>query len=83
MVKIYSRRTLVKEKEGGIGKLRNYNVEEVLIDPTEEILSMANYKKHIRFLLKGEFSSLDEYLSTIDDGYDRVDVLYAGAEECT
>lgn len=78
-MKVYIRVITKREPIEKIGKLGFVEYTEVLVNPTDEILKKANYKKHIRFkpfAASTNFNSLDELNTALTEhGYNNVDIL--------
>ena len=79
-MKVYARVITKREPISRFGKLGFVEHAEVLINPTDDILKEANYKKHIRFVKKFEtdfnmtdFQIIKRFENT---GISNVDILY-------
>lgn len=79
-MKVYTRVITKREPINRFGKLGFVEHTEVLINPTDDILKEANYKKHIRFVKKFEtnFDMTDsEIIKNLENaGSSNVDILY-------
>lgn len=77
---VYTRVITKREPLNKFGKLGFVEHTEVLVNPTEEILKEANYKKHIRFTKKIEtnFDMTDiELIKSLENtGAKNIDILY-------
>lgn len=79
-MKVYIRVITRREPINRFGKLGFVEHTEVLVNPTDEILIEANYKKHIRFKhfdVFNKINSLDELKTVLTEhGFNNVDILY-------
>lgn len=79
-MQVYTRVITKREPINGFGRLGFVEHTEVLINPTDDILKEANYKKHIRFVKKFEtnFNMTDrEIIKNLENaGSSNVDILY-------
>lgn len=77
---VYIRVITKREPINKFGKLGYVEHTEVLINPTDEILKEANYKKHIRFkpfAVFNNFNRLDELKTALTEhGFQNIDILY-------
>lgn len=77
---VYIRVITKREPMNRFGKLGFVEHTEVLVNPTDDILKEANYKKHIRFVKKIEtnFDMPDvEIIKNLENaGFSNVDILY-------
>lgn len=77
---VYIRVITKREPINRFGKLGFVEHTEVLVNPTDDILKEANYKKHIRFVKKIEtnFDMTDvEIIKNLENaGFSNVDILY-------
>lgn len=80
IMQVYTRVVTKREPINRFGKLGFVEHTEVLINPTDDILKEANYKKHIRFVKKFEtsFDMTDsEIIKSLEiDRSSKVDILY-------
>lgn len=79
-MQVYTRVIIRREPINKFGKLGFVEHTEILINPTDDILKEANYKKHIRFVKKFEtnFDMTDsEIIKNLENaGSSNVDILY-------
>lgn len=79
-MQVYARVITKREPTNKFGKLGFVEHTEVLINPTDDILKEANYKKHIRFkpfAVSNDFNSLDKLKTALTEhGFNNVDILY-------
>ena len=79
-MKVYARVITKREPTNKFGKLGFVEHTEVLINPTDDILKEANYKKHIRFVKKFETNfnmTNSEIIRNLENaGAVNVDILY-------
>ena len=76
---VYIRVITKREPINKFGKLEYVEHTEVLVNPTDEILRVANYKKHIKFrCFYSDFvGSLDELKTVLTEhGFQNIDILY-------
>ena len=76
---VYIRVITKREPINKFGKLEYVEHTEVLVNPTDEILRVANYKKHIKFryFCSDFVGSLDELKTVLTEhGFQNIDILY-------
>lgn len=76
---VYIRVITKREPMNRFGKLGYVEHTEVLVNPTNEVLSVANYKKHIKFrcFCTDFVGSLDELRTALTEyGFQNIDILY-------
>ena len=79
-MQVYTRVITKREPINRFGKLEFVEHTEVLINPTNEILKEANYKKHIRFepfaVFNNSKSVAELKTALTEHGFNNVDILY-------
>lgn len=77
---VYIRVITKREPMNKFGKLGCVEHTEVLVNPTKMVLSVANYKKHIKFrcFCSDFVGSLDELKTALTEhGFQNIDILYS------